>query len=238
MKEKTVKKILAATPSLYNKIAVDFNQTRNKPWPITDLIKSYVNGAKNVIDVGCGSGRLSELIAPDQNYLGVDNSKELIKIAQNKYYNRKNINFQVKDIINDQLPENTFDLAIFIAVIHHLPTTKLRLEVLKNIHQALSSNGLVIVTSWNLWQRRYRHQLLNYKSKFLTHGILNVNDAFIPWKINGQNEYRYVHSFGKKELHQLLIAAGFKVQTVFFEQNGQPVSRFQGKNIVAIAQKI
>ena len=130
MKEKTVKKILAATPNLYNKIATDFNQTRNKPWPITDLIKHYTNEAKSVIDVGCGSGRLSELVSDHQKYLGVDSSKELNNIAQNKYYNRKNINFQVQDIITDKLPPETFDLAIFIAVIHHLPTTTLRLKVL------------------------------------------------------------------------------------------------------------
>ncbi|MDO8669616.1 MAG: methyltransferase domain-containing protein [Candidatus Buchananbacteria bacterium] len=237
MKEETVKEILKSTPKLYDEIASDFYQTRKKPWPITDLIKSYAIKADDIVDLGCGSGRLSELIAKDQNYLGLDNSSNLIKIAQNNYSNRKNINFQVQDIINLKLPENKFDLALIVAVLHHIPTKKLRSEILQNVRKSLTSDGLIIITAWNLWQKDYRRYLLNYKLKLAKYKLLSLNDAFIPWKISGRSEMRYVHSFSKSELKNLLETSGFKVKEIFYEDQGQRTSHWQGKNIIAIAEK-
>jgi len=234
MREKTVKKILESTPELYDKIASDFYQTRKKPWPVTDLIKSYTLPAKNIIDIGCGSGRLTELISEKQNYLGIDNSNLLIKIAQNNYSNRKNINFQVQDIINIKLPENKFDLALMIAILHHIPTYQLRLKILENIKKSLTANGLIIITSWNLWQKDYRRHLFNYKLKFIGHQILTLHDAFIPWQ---KNSWRYVHSFSRRELKKLLETAGLEVKEIFYEYRGNKTSRLKGKNLVAIAKK-
>ncbi|MEK7072738.1 MAG: class I SAM-dependent methyltransferase [Patescibacteria group bacterium] len=235
MKEKTVKKILESTLDLYNKIADDFYQTRKKPWPIIDLIKSHINKANNIVDLGCGSGRLSELVSDNQNYLGLDNSASLIKIAQNNYSNRKNINFQVLDIINNELPNKKFDLALMIAVIHHLPTKELRLKILNNIKESLTDDGLLIITSWNLWQKDYRRHLFNYRLKITKYKIFSFNDAFIPWQ---QNQSRYVHSFSKGELKKLLKKAGFEVKEVFYEYRGEKTSRFKGKNLIVIAEKI
>ena len=238
MREKTVKEILKSTPDIYNKIAPDFYQTRQKPWPVLAWLKSYVIKASNVVDLGCGSGRLSELVEDSQNYLGLDNSNQLIKIAKNNYSNRKNLNFQVQDILDYQLPENNFDLTLLIAVLHHLPTIGLRLRILKNIHRSLKNNGQLIITSWNLWQRDYRRHLFNYKLKLAKYKLWSFDDAFIPWKTKNSKELRYVHSFSRKELKKLLETAGFKVREIFYEYQGQPTSRLKGKNLIVIAEKI
>ena len=235
MEEKTVKEILKSTSDIYNKIAPDFYQTRQKPWPVLAWLKSYVIKASNVVDLGCGSGRLSELVEDSQNYLGLDNSNQLIKIAKNNYSNRKNLNFQVQDILDYQLPENNFDLALLVAVLHHLPTTELRLKILKNIHRSLKNNGQLIITSWNLWQKNYRRHLFNYKLKLIKYKLWSFNDAFIPWQ---KKEFRYVHSFSRKELKKLLEVVGFKVKEIFYEYQGQPTSRLKGKNLIAITEKI
>lgn len=234
MKEKTVKEILAATFNTYNKIASDFYSTRQKPWPILDFIKSYLIKASDIVDLGCGSGRLSELLRDNQNYLGLDNSTELIKIAKNNYSNRKNLNFQVQDILNYQLPKNNFDLALLVAVLHHLPTLELRLKILKNLHKSLKDNGQLIITSWNLWQKDYRRQLFNYKLKLAKYKLWSPTDALIPWQ---KKEVRYVHSFSKRELKKLLKDAGFEVKEIFYEYRGQKTSRLKGKNLIAVAKK-
>ena len=238
MEEKTVKEILKSTSDIYNKIAPDFYQTRQKPWPILDLIKSYAVKAGSIVDFGCGSGRLTELVEDSQNYLGLDNSNQLIKIAKNNYSNRKNLNFQVQDILDYQLPENNFDLALLVAVLHHLPTTELRLKILKNIHRSLKNNGQLIITSWNLWQKNYRRHLFNYKLKLIKYKIWDLNDAFIPWQANDLKELRYVHSFSRGELKKLLETAGFRVKEMFYEYQGKKSSRWKGKNLIAIAEKI
>lgn len=237
MLKNEIKKILNSTPNIYNEIAPIFAQTRKKPWPMMELIKSYIDKANNVIDIGCGSGRLAEMIEANKKYLGLDNSKELISLAKTTYSNRKNIKFQVVDMVTEQIPVDDFDLALMIAVIHHIPTKKLRLEVLQRISTSLKPNSKLIITAWNLWQPNYRKHLFNYKLKLGKHKILRLNDAFIPWKIASGSQMRYVHSLTKHELKYLLKKSGFTVNNIFYEYNNQPTSILKGRNLIAVATK-
>jgi 2-polyprenyl-3-methyl-5-hydroxy-6-metoxy-1,4-benzoquinol methylase len=237
MKNKTIEQILDSTPTIYNEIAPTFQQTRRKPWPIMELIKSHIAKADSIIDIGCGSGRLSEMTPDYKKYLGLDNSSELISLAKTTYSNRKNIKFQATDIVTNNIPNNHFDLALMIAVIHHIPTKKLRLQILKNISSSLKPNSTIIITSWNLWQSAYRKYLFNYKLKFGKYKILSLNDAFIPWKTKEGSKMRYIHSLTKTELKSLLKNSDFKLEKIFYEYHGQPAGILRGRNLVAIATK-
>jgi len=237
MNKKTVKRIRLETPRIYNKVAPVFYQTRKKPWPIMDTIKPHIKLATNILDLGCGSGRLAEFISKDQNYLGIDNSKELISLAKANYEN-KNIKFKIGDAIESSLPKEKFDLVLLIAVLHHIPTKKLRFEVLKNINSALKPNGKLIITNWNLWQKQYRKYLFSYRIKFLKNKILRLNDAFIPWRVDNKKQWRYVHSLTKNETKKLLKKAGFEISEIYYEHQGERTNIFKGKNSIAIAYKV
>lgn len=237
MLKKIRDKILKSTPDIYDEIAPSFHQTRKKPWPIMDLIKTYIEKSDSIIDLGCGSGRIGEFISRDQNYLGIDNSKGLIEIAKKNYYTNNNINFQVSDIISVKLPKNDFDLVLMIATIHHIPTKELRLQTIKNAVTALRPGGKIVITSWNLWQKKYRRHLFNYKLKLLKYKIISLNDAFIPWKTKNGERKRYIHSLTKRELKIMLKKAGLQVDSIFYEYQGEKASLFTGRNLVAIATK-
>jgi SAM-dependent methyltransferase len=237
MNEKTVEKIYLSTRGIYDDIAPTFYQTRKKPWPIMEEINSYIDKADDIIDLGCGSGRISEFISRDQNYLGIDNSRGLIKIAKTNYSNKKNIKFQVSDIIEVNLPNSTYDLALLIASIHHIPTKELRQQIIENTFDSLKPDGKIIITSWNLWQKQYRRHLFNYKLKLFKYKIISLNDAFIPWQTKNGPRQRYIHSMTKKELKNMLKKTGFKIDRIFYEYQSKKTSIFRGKNLVAIATK-
>jgi len=71
-----------------------------------------------VIDLGCGSGAfISRLVHKVDGMLyGVDISSNAIRVASQK---NDGVCYHVGDILNLSIPDNTFDVVIFSAVLHH-----------------------------------------------------------------------------------------------------------------------
>lgn len=69
---------------------------------------------KSLLDLGCGTGRWSELLNVD-NYVGIDFAKDLIKEAAKKYPNRK---FEATDILN--YDGKDFDVVFSFATLLHI----------------------------------------------------------------------------------------------------------------------
>lgn len=239
------KKILAQTKGIYNAIAPGFSGTRGRQWQGFGDFGKYVKAGGKVLDLGCGNGRMAETFRDSQvKYLGIDNSEELIKIAKKRFKDRQWAKFKVGDALDLDEPPASFDLALLIAVLHHLPTEKLRLRVLRNISRSLKPGGRLVVSNWNLWQVfgakkkfRYYRYLLDYREK-TKRGFWRLSDAFVPWKPLMDDNLRYVHSFRRGELKRLLRRAGFKIEKISFEKkDGAPATIFTADNLLAIAIK-
>jgi SAM-dependent methyltransferase len=248
MKQENTEKILAQTRDIYNAIASDFSDTRGKWWQGFGSFNKYVQPGDRVLDLGCGNGRMAEIFADSQiEYLGIDNSEELIKIAKARFADKPWANFMVGDAlsITPGLTRNDkYDLVLLIAVLHHIPTRTLRLQVLKNIYNSLQPGGRLVTSNWNLWQVsgekkkfRYWRYLFNYREKIKC-GIWGLSDALVPWKPMKEDNLRYVHSFLSGELKRLLKQAGFKIEKIGFEdQKGNKATIFTGVNSLAVAVK-
>ena len=179
-------KILEENRQTYNEVADEFDQTRNKYDPLIDELKNYVKKNEKVLDLGCGTGRLRSLFT-DKNidYTGVDFAENLIQIAKEKYGDY----FKTADILSLPFSSQYFDSVWSIAVLHHIPTDKLRKQVLGEIKRVLKPNGRVIMTCWKI------------KSLFR-------KDIFIPF----HGKKRYYHVFSKRGIGKLFKGAGFKIQ--------------------------
>lgn len=69
----------------------------------------------SVIDVGCGPGHATELLArrlPDADVLGVDLSPVMIEIAQQKRGPRENLRFEPGNAVDLHYPHASFDAAL------------------------------------------------------------------------------------------------------------------------------
>jgi len=255
---KSTQRILHETREIYNAIAPDFSQTRSKWWYGFGDFNRYVKPGDRVLDVGCGNGRMAEVSRESKiEYLGVDQSEELIKIARERFGAEPWASFETADVLNLEKYKNQFDLVLCIAVLHHLPSAALRAQAVENLAGALRPGGRLIIYNWNLfcfkWLKLYWPHLLNYRQKWGEYRILNWRDAFIPWKLKNNWQPRYVHSFGRGELKKLLQAAGLEVEGIYphtnfsegkfgvgvYYQNkdGQKSSWIQGVNSVVMARK-
>lgn len=63
--------------------------------------KLNINKNSNVLDIGCGIGRLAEIIIPESNYyLGTDFAEDLLNIAKNRIVCTGSYDFEVCDFVN------------------------------------------------------------------------------------------------------------------------------------------
>lgn len=77
---------------------------------------------RSVIDIGCGDGTYSIALHDNDGparLVAIDAAAEAIEIAKNKRGNRP-IDFQVQSAYELNFPDNTFDVAQFRGVLHHL----------------------------------------------------------------------------------------------------------------------
>lgn len=218
----------------YSTISKRFDETRRNPWEEFEWFASYLKPNKTLLDVGCGNGRLAGFLKNRQiDYLGIDNNEELIALARKRHPFAK---FIVADQTSLPFPNVSFDHVWNIAAFHHVPSKKLRLQTLREIHRILKKNGILVLTVWNLWQKKYRKYTVKSILRNLLFGEYEYNDTFIPWG-KEQLVMRYYHAFRPRELKKLLEKAGFQIVDMFCTKRGKKVRFLKSYNICFVARK-
>lgn len=178
----------------YNLIGSEFSASRQYIWPDIKPFLENIEANSSVLDVGCGNGRLLLGLPKNIKYTGVDNSRVLLKEARKTNPYRKFIETDItKKVSWKILPQ--YDYIFSLAVIHHLPTEKDQLFVLKKIKEHLKPNGKILISVWNLWQPKYLKYHLDLKTK-----LQNRHFVYIPF----QGTPRFCFAFTKPYLKRLL----------------------------------
>jgi len=102
---------------------------------------------KLVLDAGCRVGDYSiGLIKKGaKKVIGVDLSKECVKIARKKYAKNKNLNFQISDIKNLKIfKDSAFDITLCVGTIFYLPSDKMK-KTLNEFIRVTKPNGIILV---------------------------------------------------------------------------------------------
>jgi len=230
--------LLKKTEEDYNLIADDFSRTRAfVPEELKNWIFQYIFSGEKVLDWGCGNGRfygIFEKIGVD--YFGIDVSEKLIEIAKNQYPRAK---FQATSSFNLPFPDNFFDKILNIAVFHHIPSKEFRLKFLKEVKRILKPDGLLILTVWNLnplrmiliWEWKRFFSFIKFSIlKILGKSKLDLKDFYIPWRNLCQ---RYVHSFSKSEIEDLVKESELKIEEIGILKS----QKTKESNIYLIAKK-
>lgn len=193
MKPEKAQTLLEKVKKDYSQIAEDFSATRKCGWMEFKNFKKYIKEGQTIVDAGCGNGRLRNSLPKNIEYIGIDNNQKLLNEGQKLHPSEK---FVQGDLLNISLSYNAADVTFCIAALHHIPSSKLRKKVITELKRITKKNGYVIITVWNLWQKKYWKSIL----KALFHSY-EWNDLFIPWanKVN-----RYYHAFTMRELKKLL----------------------------------
>jgi ubiquinone/menaquinone biosynthesis C-methylase UbiE len=76
------------------------------------------------IDVGCGSGRWSVMVAPTVGHLHLlDASTDALAVARQNLAEAANVSFHLASVDNIPIDDNSVDFAFSLGVLHHVPDT-------------------------------------------------------------------------------------------------------------------
>lgn len=203
MKNNKIQELLQKVKNDYLQIAEDFSTTRNYSWKEFEIFKKYLKKGQTVVDIGCGNGRLRSNLLNGIKYIGVDNNQILLKEAKKLHPIEQ---FIKGDLLKIPLKKEIADVTFCIATLHHIPSAGLRKKAVSELKRITKKNGLVMITTWNLWQKKYWKSFL----KTIFHEY-EWNDVFIPW---ANKVKRYYHAFTARELKKLL-ASEFEIIEFF-----------------------
>jgi len=143
----------------YEAIADHFSKTREYAWP---EVESFVEGAGDVdraLDVGCGNGRHAELLArAASEVLALDASRGLLAEAAVRLDETDaegSIALLQGDAAGLPLADDSVDLAVYVATLHHLPSRTDRRGSLDELARVLAPDGRALVSAWSTEHDRF-----------------------------------------------------------------------------------
>jgi SAM-dependent methyltransferase len=115
---------------------VHFDQSALKKKEAYKIFKSYfsifpfnkLSKSLQGFDMGCGSGRWAQFVAPKVGLLNCIEPSIAIKVAKKKLKNFKNIKYYQKPLEQSGLKENSQDFGYSLGVLHHVPNTALAIN--------------------------------------------------------------------------------------------------------------
>ncbi|MEO6694997.1 MAG: class I SAM-dependent methyltransferase [Ignavibacteria bacterium] len=147
-----MEKIFDMYARYYDLLYKDKNYTEEAEY-IQKFIAKYNPSAKNILDLGCGTGKHDFLFA-EMGYevTGVELSEKMVKSAnkildQKKIYNL-NLKFFQGDIRNTQLSEK-FDVVVSLFhVMSYLNSNEDLINTLRTVKQHLKKDGIFLFDFW------------------------------------------------------------------------------------------
>lgn len=214
-RNESIKKI---NQDFYSYNAESFSSTRSSSWDGFVQLSPYINPKDSVLDIGAGNGRLySHLIKTGYlgNFIGIDNSSELLNIAQSKYPQSQWHLTDWEDWVNQDTQQ--YSVITAFGVLHHLSSEE---EILTLLDYAYHHSNIFIFSRWNcimnstLMKRRVdQHSELG--TMFLQHfGVdpqsFSQFEFLFDWK-NTTDALRYVRFWTDTELLPLLTKRGWTI---------------------------
>ncbi|HYR81517.1 MAG TPA: class I SAM-dependent methyltransferase [Thermoplasmata archaeon] len=195
----------------YNRIAESFAARRREPWPeVLSFIEALRRGSR-VLDLGAGNGRHAKILARRGiRPVAVDFSRRLLMIGQTGEGGEGDamrIDWVGGEATKLPFRNGSFDAALCIAVLHHLPLEADRLESLRELRRVLRAGAPVLVSVWAREQPRFQSALAPPEVD---------GDVEVPWTMPDRTVVRrFYHVFKAGELERLIIASGLDGERFF-----------------------
>ncbi len=169
MEQDIAERLINLNKQFYGDFAKQFSSTRQRLQPGVKQIIAQLPLNTSILDLGCGNGELCiqlHKMGFHGTYVGIDFSTQLVNIANNRwkdYFHSEHVK-QARDIQNQNpvflesditcegwhsdLPIQKFNSVFLFSVLHHIPSKRLHLRVLKDIYQVLFSGGKLFHSEW------------------------------------------------------------------------------------------
>ncbi|MDQ0967602.1 ubiquinone/menaquinone biosynthesis C-methylase UbiE [Flavobacterium sp. W4I14] len=190
---------------------------------------------KNVLDIACGEGYGSNLLAKNAlNVIGVDIDKETVQAATNKY-KTSNLSFRFGKADEIPLDDNSVDVVVSFETIEHHTKHD---EMLKEIKRVLRMDGILVISSPDkkhytdetgyinefhvkeLYQDEFQNLIHKYFSKCSAYNQRFISGSFIESvNLNGKQnfftgDYLNIISVPFTPVYNLIIASDTDVPPI------------------------
>lgn len=117
------------------------------------LNETIVNKNTYVLDIGCGTGRWTKYLASQAGFIEAIDPSNAIFAADKLLSNVKNVRLAKASVETLPFPDQTFDFAMSIGVLHHIPNTQ---QALIDCVKKVKTGGYFYVyLYYNLDRRRF-----------------------------------------------------------------------------------
>ena len=108
-----------------------------------------------------------------------------------------------------------FDCDVALAVLHHIPSSRLRKRAVQDVSGLLAPEGLPILSTWQfLSSARMRRKIVDWSEAAIPEEELEPGDTLLDRKRGGRG-LRYCHLVDEAEIENLAPAGGFSVRSLF-----------------------
>lgn len=215
----TVEKLNALNRQFYERFAESFAASRGETEPGLERVLAEVHPGDRLLDLGCGQGRIAQLLPAGVAYTGLDYAPALLSIAQQQAEAAGlSACFVVGDLLAETWPEavgGPFEWVVLRAVLHHIPGYANRLAVLRRAAERLTPQGRLVLANWQFLEiERLKRRLLPWERVGLTATDVEPGDYLLDWQRDGYG-VRYVHLVDEAETEALAREAGLTLHTLF-----------------------
>jgi tRNA (uracil-5-)-methyltransferase TRM9 len=206
--------------TFYAEFADDFARTRRGWPPGFDRILPYLGPAANVLDVGCGNGRLLAFLTERGwrgHYIGVDSSAGLLAVAATYAETGRFVHADVLDpewVL--QLNGSAYDAIACLAVLHHIPGASHRARLIAECTGLLRPGGSLILSTWQFFNTpRLRERVLPWATAGLRDEDVEPGDYLVTWGARAAGR-RYCAAITRETLCTLAAKAGLAPVETFY----------------------
>jgi SAM-dependent methyltransferase len=220
----TAARLIEINREFYTRFGDSFSATRHRVQPGVRQILENLKGDESILDLGCGNGELARELAKRGHrgsYLGVDFSLPLLQDADT-IPNEFSARFIEGDLtklsaISYQLSAiEHWPLITAFAVLHHIPSTELRLGILRTGRELLTEDGKFILSNWQfLNSEKLKARIQPWERVGIQPSEVDAGDYLLDWRSGGEG-LRYVHHFSENELSMLAQQTGFEIRETFY----------------------
>lgn len=145
--------ITIGTPRLYDLFAqLIFLGTRRRAYR-TLIAAAGVRSGDRVLDIGCGPGSMTRLLAevagPGGSAVGIDAAPEMIAYAQGKARRFSNCTFEVGTAEALAFADRAFDVVMSSLMVHHLPE-ELKGQAAGEMYRVLRPGGTLLLADFTI----------------------------------------------------------------------------------------
>ncbi len=223
MDSTTAARLIQLNKDFYTRFGDSFSATRHRIQPGVRRVLDMLKGDESILDLGCGNGEFIRELAKRGHrgaVLGADFSLPLLREAESQPedFSAKFVEVDLTKLSVDsnQLARTDhWSLITAFAVLHHIPSTELRLDILRTVRGLLKPDGLFIHSNWQfLNSEKLKGRIKAWEDVSISPSEIEAGDYLLDWRSGGEG-LRYVHHFTEVELGELASASGFRVAETF-----------------------